>query len=416
MSNTTLTADVVANEALMVLENNLVMANLVHRAYEDEFDKTVNGYDVGETISIRRPNQFTVRTGAVAAVQDVTEGKTSLTVNTQKGIDFKFSSADLTLKISDLGERVMKPALVRLADAIDQDLMALYKYVPSWVGTPGQVVNSFADFAEGPKRLDHLAVPTDLRSAILSPNDHWGMLSSFTGLYIQDTAKTALQRAKLPDIGGVTPYMAQNVPNHANGAGGATGGSEGLVNGANQNVTYASVKDSPTWSQSLITDDWDASETIKQGDLFTIANVYAVNPVNKATLDFLQQFVVVEDVTASGGGAATLKISPPIITSGPFQTVDSVPANDAQLTRIGAESTAYRQNMVFHKNAFALVMVPMVKPPGAVDVARKSHKGFSVRVIPYYDGTNDQSSWRLDVLYGVKALDPKLAVRLSGTA
>jgi hypothetical protein len=416
MSNTTLSADIIANEALMILENNLIMANLVHRAYENEFDKRVNGYEIGETITIRRPNQFTVRTGAVAAVQDVTEGKTTLTVNTQKGIDFKFSSADLTLKISDLGERVMKPALVRLADEIDRDVMALYKLVPNWVGTPGQVVNSFADFAKGPERLDHFAVPTDMRSAVLSPADHWGMLGSFTGLFIQDTAKTALQRAKLPDIGGVTPYMAQNVPAHTNGAGGATGSAEGLVNGANQNITYASVKDSPTWSQNLVTDDWDASETIRAGDVFTIANVFAVNPVNKATLDLLQQFVVVEDVTASGGGAATLKISPPIITSGPFQTVSAAPADDAQLTRVGAESTAYRQNMVFHKNAFALVMVPMVKPPGAVDVARKSHKGISVRVIPYYDGTNDQSSWRLDVLYGVKALDPKLAVRLSGTA
>ena len=52
-------------------------------------------------------------------------------------------------------------------------------------------------------------------------------------------------------------------------------------------------------------------------------------------------------------------------------------------------AAAYRQNMMFHRNAFALVMVPMVKPPGAVDVARESYKGTSVRVIPYYDGTND---------------------------
>jgi hypothetical protein len=71
--------------------------------------------------------------------------------------------------------------------------------------------------------------------------------------------------------------------------------------------------------------------------------------------------------------------------------------------------------MVFHKNAFALVMVPMVKPPGAVDVARKTYKGYSVRVIPYYDGTNDVSNWRLDVLYGVKTVDARLATRLSGT-
>jgi len=72
--------------------------------------------------------------------------------------------------------------------------------------------------------------------------------------------------------------------------------------------------------------------------------------------------------------------------------------------------------MVFQKNAFALAMVPMIRPPGAVEVARESYKGTSVRLIPTYNGTSDTSLFRLDVLYGVQALDPRLATRLSGTA
>jgi hypothetical protein len=60
-------------------------------------------------------------------------------------------------------------------------------------------------------------------------------------------------------------------------------------------------------------------------------------------------------------------------------------------------------------------VVPMIKPPGAVDVSRKSYKGYSVRVIPYYTGSNDISAWRLDMLYGVKCLDPRIATRISGT-
>jgi hypothetical protein len=82
---------------------------------------------------------------------------------------------------------------------------------------------------------------------------------------------------------------------------------------------------------------------------------------------------------------------------------------------VGTGGTAYRQNMIFHRNAFALAMVPLEKPAGATDVARKTYKGLSVRVIPYYDGSNDVSNWRLDVLYGVKTLDNRLAVRVSGT-
>jgi hypothetical protein len=84
------------------------------------------------------------------------------------------------------------------------------------------------------------------------------------------------------------------------------------------------------------------------------------------------------------------------------------------ITVLGTASTGYLQNLVFHKNAFALAVVPMEKPAGAVDVARKSYKGLSVRVVPYYDGTNDISNYRLDVLYGVKVIDNRLAVRMGG--
>src|SRR5690606_38099041 len=116
MANRTLTADIIAAEAITILDNELVMAKRVFRGYEDDFSKKVNGYKVGETISIRKPTDFTVRDGAVMNVQDVTEGKTTITVDKRKGIDFKFTSQDLTLNIAELSERVIKPAMVQLAN------------------------------------------------------------------------------------------------------------------------------------------------------------------------------------------------------------------------------------------------------------------------------------------------------------
>jgi hypothetical protein len=121
-----------------ILENTCVMGGLVYRGYEDEFDKKVNGYEKGDTISIRRPTDFTVRDGATAAAQDVQEGKFSLTVDKRKGVDFKFTSQELTLNIGELSERVIKPAMVQLGNQIDRDVHALYKDVWNWVGTPGQ--------------------------------------------------------------------------------------------------------------------------------------------------------------------------------------------------------------------------------------------------------------------------------------
>jgi hypothetical protein len=412
MSNTTLTADIIAKAAVSVLENTCVMGNLVYRGYEEEFANKVNGYNVGETISIKRPTDFTVRDGRVAARQDATEGKFTMTVDKFKGVDFGFTSEELTLQIGDLTERVIKPAMVQLGNQIDRDVHDLYKDVWNWVGTPGQVVNSFADFAKAPERLDLGAVPMDGRHAVLSPTDEYGMLGSQTALYMQDVAKAAYRESNLGRIANVDTYSSQNVQTFTAGTRDNT---TPLVKGT-QSTTWASSKD--TGTMSLDTDGWDTVVTIKQGDVFTIDAVFAVNPVTKATLPHLQQFVVKADVTAHATttSSTTLTISPPIITSGAFQTVSAAALNDATITIMGTASTGYSQNLVFRKNAFALAMVPLIKPPGAMDVGRRSYKGFNVRVIPYYDGTNDLSNWRLDVLYGVKTVDARQATRLSGSA
>jgi hypothetical protein len=411
MANRVLTADIVAKEAVQQLENICVMGALVHRGYEEEFDKKVNGFDVGETISVRRPADFTVRDGAVAIIQEPQEGKFNITVDKQKGVDFKFTSKDLTLNIGDLGERVIKPAMIQLGNQVDRDVHALYKQFWNWVGTPGQVVNSFADFAKAPERLDHGAVAMDDRNGVLSPSDEYGMLGSQTALYMQDVAKAAYRDSNLGRIAKVDTYSSQNVQTHTRGTAAGTP----LVKGT-QSTTWAASRD--TGTMSLDTDGWDTVTTLKEGDVFTIDAVFAVNPVTKATLPHLQQFVVRADVTAHATttSSTTLTISPPIITSGAHQTVSAAALNDATITIMGTASTGYAQNLVFRKNAMSLVMVPMVAPPGASDVGRRSYKGYSVRVIPVYDGVNDHSMWRLDILYGVKALDPRQATRLSGTA
>lgn len=411
MANTTLTPSIVAKTAVRILENELVMAGMVYRGYEDEFDRKYNGYSVGDTITIRKPTDFTVRDGAVMSTQDVTEGKTTITVDKQKGVDFAFTSKELTLNIDELSDRVIRPAMVQLANQVDLDVMAEYKNIPNWVGTPGNTVDSFADFAKAPTRMDLGAVPQDTRAAVLSPTDYWAMAGSQTALYMQNVAQGAYRKGRIGEIGGVDTYMSQNVPTHTVGPLGGTP----LVNGGSQGVTYATVKD--TGTQTLITDGWTAAAAarVKYGDVFTIAGVYDVNPVTKATLPHLKMFTVRADASSDGSGNATLTISPPIITSGAFQTVSAVPADNAAMTFLGTASTGYAQNLVFHKNAFALVVVPLVKPPGAVDVSRETYKNITARVIPVYDGTNDKSAWRLDILYGVKTIDPRLAVRLSGS-
>lgn len=411
MSNSLLTPTMIAREAIMQLDNNLVFGNMVFRGYEDEFGKSTNGNKPGSSITIRRPVQFTVRDGATASIQDVTEGSTTITVDKQKGVDFKFASSDFALSIDQFSERYIKPAMIQIANQIDRDVAALYKDVYNWVGTAGQTIDAFSDFVKGPERLDLGAVEQEGRMATLSPTDYYGLASSFSGLYINKTAQTALEQGRIGMVAGVDTVMSQNVPTHTVGAYAGTG----LTRGASQGVAYSTAK--ATWTQTLATDGWTTSQGLKQGDVFTISGVYAVNPVTKATLPHLQQFVLKANVTTNASAANTTSfvISPPIITTGPYQTVSADCANDTAITFKGTASTGYAQNMVFKKEAFALAIVPMERPAGAVDATVETYKNISVRLIPYYDGTNDVSNYRLDVLYGVKTLDERKATRISGT-
>ena len=410
MANDTLTADIIAKAAVALLDNELVMTKKVFRGYEEEFSKSINGYEVGASISVKRPMDFTVRDGAVMNVQNVTEGKFTLTVDKRKGIDFAFTSQELTLSIKKLSERVLKPAMVQLANQVDTDLMALYKDIPSWVGTPGQTIDAFKDLAKGPERMDEYANPTDGRVACLSPADHWGMVGNLTGLFIERQAKDAYRQGHLGNVGGMELYMSQNIPTHTVGSHAGTP----LTDGANQAVTYDASKDTNT--QTLDTDGWNSGAvTLNAGDVFTIAGVFAVNPVTKATLSFLKQFAVVTQISDSTGDI-TLTMTPAAIASGAHKTVSADIGDGKAIVVVGTASTGYRQNMVFTKNAFALVAVPLVDPPGAVQVSRQTYKGTTVRVIPVYDGINDISKWRLDILYGVKAIDSRLAHRISGTS
>jgi hypothetical protein len=287
----------------------------------------------------------------------------------------------------------------------------MYRGTYNWVGTPGQVVNSFADFAKAPERMDEMAIPQEPRTAVLSPSDQWGLVGSQTALFIQGAANDAYRSGNLGMIGGVNTMMSQVVPTHTVGPLGGTP----LVNGGAQNVTYDTAKN--TWSQSLITDGWTAAAAnrLKQGDVFTIANVFMVNPKTKAATTILQNFVVLADVSSDGTGNLTASISPPMITSGPHQTVNAVAADNAAITVIGTAATGYKQNLAYHKNCMALAMVPMEMPQAAYNGSRQSYKGMSVRVIPIYDGTNDISKWRLDLLYGRKVIDPRMGVRFSGS-
>ena len=320
MANAMLSPKVYANTFLKIMKNNLVAAKLVSGEFKDVVVKPVSntGQRNGTTVYVKRPPEFSVRDGAIASVQDVVEGEVALVIDKQKGIDVEFTSMEETLSVDALlKSKVMMSAARRLANQIDQDIHAETKKFYSWVGTPGQAINSYADLTKAPQRLDEQGVESSGRVGFLHPSDAWAMLGSMSGLYAQEKVATdALVRAKLPMLGDIDWYATQNAATVT------TGSRDGnaLVDGASQNVTYASVKDGD-WVQTLSIDNVGNAKTVVAGEVFTIASVYAVNPITKETQDFLQQFTVITGgtsvATATGDNQnLDIVISPPMITSG----------------------------------------------------------------------------------------------------
>ncbi len=413
MPNTLVTPDLIAKEALMQLENNLVAANCVHREYVKEFSG-----GQGSTVSIRRPVKFFTSNGATRVNQDVEEKTTNIVIDQRKHVSWKFSTQDLTLSVEEYSERYIKPAMITLANTVDRSLLGLYTRVWNSVGTVGSTPASYANVAAAAQRLDEMAVPSDMRHMLLNPAARYAVSGNQTTLELPDSkTKTAYERALMGEVAMFSTYSTQNIPTHVRGV--ATG--TPLVNGGSQAVTYANAIGA-SWSQTLNTDGWTNSTTgiLRAGDVFTIAGVFAVNPVpgegstGKMVMPYLQQFTVLADANSGAStGPAALTISPPIITSGPHQTVSAAPADNAAITVLtGAAS--WPVNLGFHKNAFALVTVPLEMPDGAAFKARESHKGLSVRVVKDYDIDEDEDIIRLDILYGVKAIYPDLASRLVG--
>jgi hypothetical protein len=151
------------------------------------------------------------------------------------------------------------------------------------------------------------------------------------------------------------------------------------------------------------------------GDVFTVAGVYSVNPQTRQSTGSLQQFVVTATATASSGNWASISVSPPIYTAAhALASVDAFPQSGATVTVLGAASTGYAQNLVYHKDAITMATADLLLPQGVDMASRQNHNGISMRIVRQYDINNDRMPCRIDVLYGYSTIRPQLAARVWG--
>lgn len=400
MSNNLLVPDMITRKSLMIYENNAVITRNCNRQYDDKF--AVSGAKIGETLRIRLPDRALVTDGAALRVQDVNQQSTTLVVATQKHIGLNFTTAEMTMKLDDFSSLYLEPRVSQLAATVDADVATCYKQVYQSVGTPGTTPSTSLVLLQAQQKLNESAVNMSQRYAVVDPAANAALVEGMKGFF--NPTDTLSRQFRTGMMGtGVLGYdeisMSQSIATHTTGAWGTTITSTGTLSTEGQATLPISFTGS--------------SKTWKEGDVFTIANVYAVNPQTRRSTGSLQQFVVTADVT--GSSTATLAISPAIYTaSHALATVDSFPQATAAVTMLGSASTTYPQNLVYQKEAIAFVTADLVLPKGVEIGSRQMHNGVSLRIVQQYDINNDRDPCRLDVLYGYKVVRPASMVRIWG--
>lgn len=401
MANSLITCSIVAKESLAILENQLTFSSMVNRDFEAEFTGNMSrGYAPGATINIKKPPRYTYRTGRVATPQATTETTVPITLS-QGGCDLNFTSLERTLSLTKLEDK-LAAAMAPIANEIDRQGLALahfntYNTLNPTGALPTTQIDAVNLVTAANRRLDEMGAPRDKRRAfVMGPGLNAATVAGFSGLFnAQGTVSKQFGSGLMVDSLGLSYGMDQNVDTHTNGTQNVAGTN---VNGAGQTGAAITVI--------------GLGGTLTRGQIVTFPGCFAVNPQSRQSTGVLAQFVVTADVAAA---ATSIPISPAIVTSGPFQNVTASPTTGSPFLVVGAASTAYQCNVAYHRDAFTLAMVPMWAPPGGkgvIDVAQETYNGFTIKVTEFYDGTNDNSIMRLDVLFGWAATYPELSTKV----
>jgi hypothetical protein len=398
MGNTSLTTDLITREALRVAHEKLSFLGTINREYDSSFAGA--GGKHGSTLRVRKPVQYTRRTGSrVMDIQDSLETSSTITVATQDGVDMRFNSAELTLDIEDFSQRYIVPAVSQLVAGIEGDMISQFtKDIYNVVGTAGTPPADLAALGAARARLNQQLAPKDgQRFVQMDSVTMGGMVNGLKGLF-QDSAqiKEAMREGFYGRLAMADLYENEKVWTMPN-----SGDVAGTLD------TYTVVEG----DTDLTVTGFSAAPVA--GMVFTIAGVYDCHPETKAAYSHLKQFVVTSATTT------VINFSPAIRISGARKNVstatgaDISPSTTAAITFVGNASTNYQQSLMYHKDAFTFVTADLPIMDDAAKCVRRTQDGLSLRVWQGSDIRNDEMLTRIDILYGGLTLRPEWAVRIT---
>lgn len=402
--NTVITPNWVSTDVAMFWDNNIKALRLAEPTYGDEWKNKPDGAQIGYTVQQRIPQRWRMKRGQALQQQPILNQTVPISLTDQLQVAMGWSSADDALAIEEVQERYDKPAGQAFANECDRFLTdTVFKSVYFNIGSPGSRITSNDVWTDGVAKLNAFGVPDDLL-AVVEPRQKSSLSSTnMTQFNPQATISTIFKKGFFGfGAFGVEEWAwDSNMPSFTTGT---FTSSTPVVSSANQSGSSLAISGLGTYS-------------FVEGDRFTIAGVYGVNPISYVNTNILQDFVITADV--AGSSTATLTISPSIIAdpTSSLQTVNALPANGAALTFKGATgtvsatmtATTTKINLIANPAAFAFVSADLpVKLAGAVAGRTPGAKTdrVSIRYVDQYNIQTDQLPRRMDALVGAAPILP----------
>lgn len=389
-------ADWVCKRGLRDLLNQLEVGQFFNTEYNKEYTRD---FAVGETVRVKKPQRWTIRDGMTWTQQPIDRKTVDVTVDNIFGVDFAWDSVEQALKLErgeeEIYQQYMATAIAQIRQEIDSRCAQFaYLNTNNVVGQLGTNPTGLDVYHGARVRMVENAAPPGEKGMIISP----AMMASIVVANVaQFNPVNELARAWKEGYygraAGFDWYESMSLYSHTAG-------------------TWAGTVEMSSGSQSGSSLALTATtgDTFKAGDIINIAGVNNVNPKTRRSTGRLKQFKVMADVTAAAS-AATISIQPAIVGPGsPYQNVDALPANGADLTLWPGTTSPNGKSgvlgLAIAPDAFALVGVKLQNPK-AVEMssyARDPKTGISIALVQQFDIDDRQLKTRFDVLMGFGAL------------
>jgi hypothetical protein len=408
--NTFISPNWVSTDSALGFKNNLRLLGQFDRHWEKMWRNKPDGAQIGFTAQVRIEQRWQVFEGQALQQQAVLNQTVPISINHQFQVAHGWSSADDALVVEEVRERYDMPAGRAMANKWDVVAgQEVYRSVYFQAGSPGVPLSADQTWIDQVSKLNNVAVPEGY-CAVLDPKTQGKLVGANLGAFNPQPQISHYFKTGQFNEGafGVDEWMKDpNIPTHVTGT---FTSSTPLVDGALQTGSTLLLKGFGTYA-------------LNAGDTFYVLGVNAVNPVSYVDTGDQQAFSI--QAAIAGAGGALVTISPPIITSGPLQTVTASPANNASVSFVGATGTvnatmaaqSSRQSLLFNPAAFACVFADLpAKLAGAVAGRTSEAVGesdrLSMRYVDQYNIQTDQLPRRLDTIGGVATILPYYAIRM----